>query len=159
MKLAEISIKRPSLVIVLFTLLTLGGLLSYSMMGYELIPKFETNIVTISTVYPGASPSEVETSVTRKIEDAVGSLENVKKVEASSYENLSVVMVVLNAGADVDYALNLFKKLPNNHPDIKSKLAEIILAKSPGKISLLIELTSGDIGMQMRIFDLFEKNN
>ncbi len=61
--------------------------------------------------------------------------------------------------SDVDYALNLFKKLPNNHPDIKSKLAEIILAKSPGKISLLIELTSGDIGMQMRIFDLFEKNN
>lgn len=106
MKLAEISIKRPSLVIVLFTILTLGGLLSYSMMGYELIPKIERNMVTISTVYPGASPSEVETSVTRKIEDAVGSLENVKKVESSSYESLSVVMVQLNTGADVNYALN-----------------------------------------------------
>ena len=106
MKLAEISIKRPSLVIVLFTILTLGGLLSYSMMGYELIPKFETNKVTISTVYPGASPSEVETSVTRKIEDAVGSLENVKKVESSSYESLSVISVTLNTGADVNYALN-----------------------------------------------------
>lgn len=106
MKLAEISIKRPSLVIVLFTILTLGGLLSYSMMGYELIPKFETNIVTISTVYPGASPSEVETSVTRKIEDAVGSLENVKKVESYSYESLSVISVTLNTGADVNYALN-----------------------------------------------------
>ena len=106
MKLAEISIKRPSLVIVLFTILTLGGILSYTMMGYELIPKFETNMVTISTVYPGASPSEVETSVTRKIEDAVGSLENVKKVESSSYESLSVIMVQLNTGADVNYALN-----------------------------------------------------
>lgn len=106
MKLAEIAIKRPSLVIVLFTILTLGGLLSYSMMGYELIPKIETNMVTISTVYPGASPAEVETSVTRKIEDAVGSLENIKKVESSSYESLSVVMIELNAGADVNYALN-----------------------------------------------------
>ncbi|WP_313307283.1 efflux RND transporter permease subunit [Epilithonimonas hominis] len=106
MKLAEIAIKRPSLVIVLFTILTLGGLLSYSMMGYELIPKFETNMVTISTVYPGASPAVVETSVTRKIEDAVGSLENVKKVESSSYESLSVIMVQLNTGADVNYALN-----------------------------------------------------
>lgn len=106
MKLAEISIKRPSLVIVLFTILTLGGLLSYSMMGYELIPKIENNMVTISTVYPGASPSEVETSVTRKIEDAVGSLENVKKVESSSYESLSVISVTLNTGADVNYALN-----------------------------------------------------
>ena len=106
MKLAEISIKRPSLVIVLFTILTLGGILSYTLMGYELIPKFETNMVTISTTYPGASPAEVETSVTRKIEDAVGSLENVKKVESSSYESLSVIMVQLNDGADVDYALN-----------------------------------------------------
>ncbi|MBK1896940.1 efflux RND transporter permease subunit [Chryseobacterium paridis] len=106
MKLAEISIKRPSLVIVLFTILTLGGILSYTLMGYELIPKFETNMVTISTTYPGASPAEVETSVTRKIEDAVGSLENVKKVESSSYESLSVIMVQLNDGADVNYALN-----------------------------------------------------
>ncbi|MCG2792950.1 MAG: efflux RND transporter permease subunit [Weeksellaceae bacterium] len=106
MKIAEIAIKRPSLVIVLFTILTLGGILSYTLMGYELIPKFETNMVTISTVYPGASPAEVETSVTRKIEDAVGSLENVKKVESSSYESLSVIRVELNAGADVNYALN-----------------------------------------------------
>ncbi len=75
-------------------------------MGYELIPKFEVNVVTISTVYPGASPSEVETSVTKKIEDAVSSLENVKKVESKSYESLSVVMVTLNADADADYALN-----------------------------------------------------
>ncbi|WP_187478269.1 efflux RND transporter permease subunit [Amniculibacterium sp. G2-70] len=106
MKLAEISIKRPTLIIVLFTILTLGGILGYSSMGYELIPKFEINVVTISTVYPGASPSEVETSVTKKIEDAVSSLENVKKVESKSYESLSVVMVTLNAGADTDYALN-----------------------------------------------------
>lgn len=79
MKLAEISIKRPSLVIVLFTILTLGGLFSYSQLGYELIPKFETNVITVSTVYPGASPSEVENTVTKKIEDAIASLENIKK--------------------------------------------------------------------------------
>ncbi len=47
MKLAEISIKRPSLVIVLFTILTLGGLFSYTLLGYELIPKFDTNAITI----------------------------------------------------------------------------------------------------------------
>ena len=133
MKLAEISIKRPSLVIVLFTLLTLGGLLSYSMMGYELIPKFETNMVTISTVYPGASPSEVETSVTRKIEDAVGSLENVKKVEASSYESLSVIMVQLNAGADVDFALNDAQRKVNT---ILSELPDDADAPSLNKFSL-----------------------
>jgi HAE1 family hydrophobic/amphiphilic exporter-1 len=66
MKLAEISIKRPSLVIV-FTILTLGGLFSYSQLGYELIPKFETNVISIATVYPGASPSEVENTVTKRL--------------------------------------------------------------------------------------------
>jgi HAE1 family hydrophobic/amphiphilic exporter-1 len=55
MKLAEISIKRPSLVIVLFTIL-IGGLFSYSQLGYELIPKFEQNVITVATIYPGASP-------------------------------------------------------------------------------------------------------
>ena len=106
MKIAEISIKRPTMIIVLFTILTLGGLFSYTQMGYELIPKFETNVVTISTVYPGASPNEVENSVTKKIEDAVAALENVKKVESKSYESLSVVMVTLNSDANADLALN-----------------------------------------------------
>lgn len=159
MKLAEISIKRPSLVIVLFTLLTLGGLLSYSMMGYELIPKFETNIVTISTVYPGASPSEVETSVTRKIEDAVGSLENVKKVEASSYENLSVVMVVLNAGADVDYALNDAQRKVNA---ILADLPDDVDAPSLNKFSLddlpIITMSiSSDKLNNKELYDLLDK--
>lgn len=66
MKIAEISIKRPTLVIVLFIILTLGGLFSFSQLSYELIPKFEINVITISTVYPGASPGEVENTVTKK---------------------------------------------------------------------------------------------
>jgi HAE1 family hydrophobic/amphiphilic exporter-1 len=70
MKLAEISIKRPSLVIVLFTILILGGLFSYSQLGYELIPKFEQNVITVATIYPGASPSSRKYG-NEKIEDAV----------------------------------------------------------------------------------------
>ncbi|GAB2659309.1 efflux RND transporter permease subunit [Flavihumibacter cheonanensis] len=106
MKIAELSIKRPSLVIVLFTILTLGGLFSYTQLGYELIPKFETNAITVSTIYPGASPSEVENTVTKKIEDAVASLENIKKLESKSLENVSLVTITLNSTADADYALN-----------------------------------------------------
>ena len=106
MKIAEISIKRPTLVIVLFTILTLGGIYSYSSLSYELIPKFEMNVITISTVYPGASPGEIENTVTKKVEDAVSSLEMVKKVESKSYESLSVVMVTLQPEANADYSLN-----------------------------------------------------
>jgi HAE1 family hydrophobic/amphiphilic exporter-1 len=106
MKLAEISIKRPSLVIVLFTILTLGGLFSYSQLGYELIPKFEQNVITISTIYPGASPSEIENTVTKKIEDGIASLENIKKIDSKSYESLSIVSITLTSNAKIDISMN-----------------------------------------------------
>lgn len=106
MKLAEVSIKRPTLVIVLFTVLILGGLLSYSTLNYELLPKFSPSVVSVTTIYPGASPSEVENTVSKKIEDAVSSMENIKKLDTRSYESVSSVIITLNSGTDVDYALN-----------------------------------------------------
>lgn len=106
MKIAELSIKKPALVIVLFTVLILGGILSYTSLNYELLPKFSPSVVSVTTVYPGASPSEVENTVSRKIEDAVSSMENIKKLESKSYESLSSVIITLNSGTDVDLALN-----------------------------------------------------
>ena len=105
MKISEISIKRPSVIIVIFSLLLLGGIGSYLSLGYELVPKFDVNVITVQTVYPGAAPTEVETSVTKVIEDAVSSLENVKKIESKSMESVSVVMITLNTGADVNFLL------------------------------------------------------
>src|SRR5690554_3775819 len=106
MKIADISIRRPSIVIVVFTALTLLGIMSYFSLNYELLPKFTPGVVSVSTIYPGASPSEVENTVTKKIEDAVSSMENIKKIESKSYESLSLVMVQLNPEADVDFSLN-----------------------------------------------------
>jgi len=114
MKLTEISIKRPSLVIVVFTVLTLMGLLSYFSLSYELLPKFSNNVVSISTIYPGASPSEVENTVTKKIEDAVSSMENIKKLNAVSYESLSVVTITLNDKANIDLSLNEAQRKVNS---------------------------------------------
>ena len=106
MDLIKLSIKRPSVLIVMLSLLLLGGFYSYKLLNYELIPKFEVNVVTISTIYPGASPSEIESTVTKKIEDAVSALENIKKIRSYSYESLSVVVVQLTNDANVDNTLN-----------------------------------------------------
>ncbi len=106
MKIAELSIKRPTLVIVLFIILILGGVLSYTSLNYELLPKFSPSVVSVVTIYPGASPGEVENTVSKKIEDAVASMENIKKLDTRSYEGLSIVTITLNSGSDVDYALN-----------------------------------------------------
>ena len=158
MKLAEISIKRPSLVIVLFTILTLGGLFSYSNLGYELIPKFETNVITIATIYPGASPSEIENTVTKKIEDAVSSLENIKKIESKSYESLSIVSITLTSNAEVNNSMNDAQRKINA---IINDLPEDVETPSLTKFSLsdLPIMTIGANGKmdEAAFYDLIDK--
>jgi HAE1 family hydrophobic/amphiphilic exporter-1 len=158
MKLAEISIKRPSLVIVLFTILILGGLFSYSQLGYELIPKFEQNVITVATIYPGASPSEVENTVTKKIEDAISSLENIKKIDSKSYESLSTVSITLNSTAKVDVSLNDAQRKINA---IISDLPKDAKAPSLSKFSLsdLPIMTIGANGEmdEVAFYDLMDK--
>src|SRR5690606_7089773 len=133
-------------------------LFSYTQLGYELIPKFEVNVITISTVYPGASPSEIENTVTKEIEDAVSSLENVKKIEAKSYESLSVVMIELNTGADVNYALNDAQRKVNT---ILADLPEDADPPSLVKFSmddLPIITIAGTSGMNsIEFYDLLDK--
>ncbi|MDR3272831.1 MAG: efflux RND transporter permease subunit [Flavobacteriaceae bacterium] len=133
MNLPGISIKRPTLVVVLFTILILGGMLSYPLLSYELIPKFEVNILTISTAYPGASPTEVENTVTKKIENAVSSIENIQSILSRSYENVSVVTISLNDGTDVNYALNDAQRKVNS---VVAKLPKDALTPSLTKFSL-----------------------
>jgi len=133
MQIANISIKRPTLVIVVFVALTLFGIISYFSLNYELLPKFSPGVVSITTVYPGASPGEVENTVTKKVEDAVATMENVKKLEATSYESLSQIVITLTDGADVDLALNDAQRKVNA---ILSDLPDDADAPSLNKFSL-----------------------
>ncbi|WP_262246936.1 efflux RND transporter permease subunit [Parapedobacter soli] len=158
MKIAEISIKRPSIVIVVFTALTLLGIMSYFSLNYELLPKFTPSVVSITTIYPGASPSEVENTVTKKIEDAVASLENIKKLDATSFESLSMVIIELNSGTDVDYALNDAQRKVNA---ILSELPDDAEAPSLAKFSMddlpiLSLAATGDMD-DAAFYDLIDK--
>lgn len=105
MNITKTSIKRPTLVVVIFTILTIFGLFSYQKLNQELLPKFSPSVITVSTIYPGASPSEVENSVTRNIEDAISSLEGVDQISSTSMESFSLTTIELKAGSDVDLIL------------------------------------------------------
>jgi len=105
MNIVETSIKKPLIIAVIFTLLTLGGLLSFNMLNLNLLPKFELQMLTVQTIYPGAGASEVETSVTKKIEDALSTLENLKKISSTSMEGVSVIVIELNEGTDANLAV------------------------------------------------------
>ncbi len=105
MTLTEVAIKRPILVVVIFLALGLLGVFGYLQLRYELLPKVAPPWVVVSTVYPGASPSEVENSVTRPIEDAVASVEKLSNIYSYSYEGLSVISLEYKYSADADQAM------------------------------------------------------
>jgi hydrophobic/amphiphilic exporter-1 (mainly G- bacteria), HAE1 family len=105
MTLTELSIKRPSLVVVLFAALAVLGVFSFQQLKYELLPRFSPPFVTITTVYPGASPDEVETSVTKVIEDAISGIDKVSTVRGSSREGVSFVQIEFTLSANVNVAL------------------------------------------------------
>ncbi len=105
MTITELSIKRPSLIIVVFAALLTVGIFSFIKLNYELIPRISAPIVTITTIYPGASPNEVESSVSKIIEEAVSGMDKVSEVRSTSMEGVSFVIIELLQSANTDISL------------------------------------------------------
>jgi len=104
MSITELSVKRPLLITTIFTVLILFGVISYQQLSYNLLPKFEANVISVSTPYRGASADEVETNVTKRIEDALASLEGLDRINSTSQEGASIVVIQLKNGVDVTLA-------------------------------------------------------
>lgn len=132
MNITEISIKRPSLIIVLFSVFTLLGFIGYKNLSYELMPDFNQPVVVIKTVYPGAEPNEVETSVSRKIEDALSNLEGVDYLVTKSLPNASIIIANLKYGTDLDKAMQDAQRYIDN---IRKDLPQDILSPVMSKVS------------------------
>ncbi len=105
MTITELSIKRPSLIIIIFVALTVVGLFCYKQLKYELLPKFSPPVITVTSVYPGASPEEVQTNVSKPIENVVAGVEKAAYVRSTSTENVSFVTIEFQQDADVDVAM------------------------------------------------------
>jgi HAE1 family hydrophobic/amphiphilic exporter-1 len=104
MWLTQIAIKRPYFIVMIVCALMLLGYQSLKRMPVDLFPKVDIPYVTIMTIYPGAGPEEVETKVSKIIEDAVSSVSNVKSVKSMSYENVSVIVMEFKMGTNLDVA-------------------------------------------------------
>lgn len=102
MKLTKIAIERPSLIIVIFLILLMTGLYSYNQLNYELMPEFSQPTLIITTQYPGADPSNVEESVSKKLEDELASIDGLKSIITQSYESMSMIVAEFQFGVDID---------------------------------------------------------
>ncbi|HKG22734.1 MAG TPA: efflux RND transporter permease subunit, partial [Blastocatellia bacterium] len=102
-KLAEICVRRPVFATVLILALTVVGIFSYFSLGVDLFPKVDFPVITITVVNPGASPQEVETEITDKVEAAVNTISGIDELRSTSVEGVSQVFVafVLDKNPDI----------------------------------------------------------
>jgi len=89
-----------------FVALVLFGLIAGSRLGVDLLPRFEIPVVAVSTVYAGAGPQEIESQVSKPIEDALSTLPNIDTIASQSSEGFSLVLVQFKYGTAVDQVAN-----------------------------------------------------
>jgi hydrophobic/amphiphilic exporter-1 (mainly G- bacteria), HAE1 family len=102
--LAQLCVKRPVFATMLVLSLVVVGLFSYFSLGVDLFPKIDIPTVSITVQNPGASPEEIETEITKKIEDSVNTISQVDEVRSTSSEGFSVVTVTFDLSKDGDVA-------------------------------------------------------
>lgn len=152
MTLTELSIKRPSFIVVIFAMLFVLGIGSYLNLKYELLPKFSPPVLSVITVYPGAGPKEVETNVTKPIEDVISGLDKLKSIRSTSSEGVSIIITEFDQSADIDQRLQEAQRrinaiLANLPQDVKTPT---INKFSPDEIPILT--VAANSNMEPRAF-------
>jgi len=113
-------VKKPLFTISVFIILLLLGIYSLFNLPIDLLPNISVPTITIITSYPGASPDDIEITVSKVIEDAVATVPNIDKITSDSIENLSTVTISFKWGTNIDAAA----------ADVRDKL-DLIKAKLP----------------------------
>ncbi len=115
MNLSSWSIKKPVPTLVLFLVLILTGLMSFFRLGIDLTPNIDIPAVIVSVTQPGAGPAELETQVTKKVEDAVAGLGNIDQLTSTVRDGVSTTTIAFVLGTDTDRVTN----------DVRNAVAEI----------------------------------
>src|SRR5512137_400103 len=100
MKLSDVSIQRPVFATMMIMALIVLGLFSFLKLNIDLFPDVDFPYVTITSVLPGAGPEQIETDVTKKIEDAVNTVGGIDHIQSISQEGVSIVIIQFKLEVD-----------------------------------------------------------
>src|SRR3982751_5725950 len=103
-KLAEICIRRPVFAAMIFLSLVVVGAAAYFKLGVDRFPSVDLPTVSVRTTLPGASPEEVESQVTQRVEEVVNTVEGVQELRSISGQNTSIVIATFNLDRDIESA-------------------------------------------------------
>ncbi|MCS7232654.1 MAG: efflux RND transporter permease subunit [Synergistetes bacterium] len=106
MNLPSLAVRKPIATLMVFLASILLGMVSLYFMPIDLLPKFDIPSISVITPWPGASAGDVETEVTKKLEDQLSLVEGIDNIYSKSFDNLSVVTLAFKWGTDLDARMN-----------------------------------------------------
>src|SRR5207248_1998736 len=116
MKLAEVSVNRPVFAVMMTAALIVLGAVSYESLGLDLMPKTDAPVVSVQANLPGASAEEIETQITKRLEEAVNTISGIDELRASSDQGNSRVTITFTLEREIESATQ----------DVRDKLAQIV---------------------------------
>src|SRR5437016_1030259 len=116
MKLADVSVKRPVFALMMSAALVLLGLFSYRTLGVDLMPKTDVPVVNVFVGLPGASAQEVESQLTKPLEEAVNGIAGIDELRATSDQGAARVSITFTLDRDIETAVQ----------DVRDKVAGIV---------------------------------
>jgi HAE1 family hydrophobic/amphiphilic exporter-1 len=134
MKLAEVCIRRPVFTVMMILALVVIGGFSYLRLGVDRFPRVDFPIVTITTTLPGASPEEVETQITKRVEEAVNTIEGIDELRSVTVEGVSQVIVTFALERDIAVAAQ----------DVRDRVSRILKDFPEGTDPPIIEKLDSD---------------
>ena len=116
MFLAKLSVDRPVLTTVLLLVFIIFGGLAYNTLNLNNMPQVEIPYVTVTTIYPGSGPKENETLITKKVEDAISTISEIKRIESYNLDGAAISLIEFKLTKNVNVA----------NQEVKDKVDQII---------------------------------
>ena len=158
--LSKISVKKPYTVLVGVVLIIVLGVMSLRNMSIDLLPDMELPYAIVMTTYPGASPEEVESTVTKPVEQAMAGISNMKKVFSISNSNVSIVILQFNDGADMNTAtIDMRESLDNISASWSDSIGSPTIMKiNPDMMPIMVAAIDCDKTDRYQLVDKMNKD-
>jgi len=148
-KFFEFAVKRPVAVTMIFLIMILLGVVSYSKLGLDLFPELDLPMLVIQTSYTGAGPQEVESQITRPLEGAIGTVSGVKNITSYSSRGNSIIIAEFAWGTDLNLATSQIRDRIDLYSAILPSDASksTIIKMDPTMMPIMQILFSGDVDL------------
>ncbi|MCK8059583.1 MULTISPECIES: efflux RND transporter permease subunit [unclassified Fusibacter] len=142
MNISTLSVRRPVTILMVTLIVVILGFVSLTRLPIDLYPDFEIPVAIVSTNYEGAGPQEVENLVTARIEEAVGTVQNIETIQSISSEGNSLVIIQFAFGTDMNFAaLDIREKVDFVAPFLPDDATNPLILKIDPNAQSIVDLS------------------